>query len=84
MRLLVEDGVGAVVLNSMWMPTWIGCNAVLLAKLEEELRPLIVGNPLSEQSLDDLNRKAIEHIQAKFPDVKGLWRVLDSLKFVEM
>lgn len=83
MRSIVLAGEGAVELNYMWLPTFIGMNTVLKKEMETELQPFLLGIPLTEQGLDEIHQKVIEYLSKKFPDVKGLDLYLDALKFVE-
>lgn len=82
MRLVTVDE-NTIVLNTMWLPTWLGCNGVLTQKIEEELQPLIVGREITEKSLDEIQQLVIDHIQDRFPELHGLWKVLDAIKYLE-
>ncbi len=84
MRSIILAEGGVVELNYMWLPTFIGMNAVLKKEMETELQPSVLGIPLTEQGLDEIHQKVVEYLVKKFPDAKGLELYLDSLKFVEL
>ncbi len=84
MRAIVLAGDGAVELNYMWLPTFIGMNAVLKREMENELQSTLLGIPLTEQGLDEIHQKVVEYLVKKFPDARGLDMYLDALKYVEL
>lgn len=67
----------------MWLPTWIGSNAMIKKRLEEELSDLIVGRELTEQNLDEIDDLVIDALEELNPSVEGLRDYLDGLKFVK-
>lgn len=81
MRLVLADR-NAVVLNYMWLPTWLGENLQFKKAVEEKFRDEVVGKELTEELLDELHDKLIEYIVETYP-VPGLFDYLDGLKFVE-
>ena len=83
MRTVVVTTPGVLEINFMWLPTWIGSNAVLKKRLEENLRDRVVGRVLSEQSLDEINDLVIDALEELNPSVEGLRDYLDGLKFVK-
>jgi hypothetical protein len=83
MRTVVLTHPGILELNWMWLPTWIGSNAVLKRKIEEELGDKIVGRPLTEAELDEINDEVIDLLEHLNPTVEGLREYLDGLKFVK-
>lgn len=84
MRSIVPASGGALELNYMWLPTFIGMNAVLKKEMEAELQESLRGIPLTEHGLDEAHQRVLEYLVKKFPDVKGLDLYLDGLKFVEL
>lgn len=83
MRAVVITAPGVLELNFMWLPTWIGSNAMLKRKLEEELSGKIVGRPLTEAELDEINDEVINVLEELNPAVEGLREYLDGLKYVK-
>ena len=83
MRTIVITSPGVLELNYMWLPTWIGSNAVLKRKIEEELGEKVVGRPLTEAELDEINDEVIDLLEHLNPTVEGLHEYLDGLKFVK-
>jgi hypothetical protein len=75
--LLVRTDVGAVELNWMWLPTWIGMNTRLKMEMEEELAPMLAGKTMEEG-----NEVVLDYLCDKFP-LTGLRDYLDGIKFVE-
>ena len=83
MRFVTPDENGVLLLNTMWLPTWLGVNHAFNTQLEETLQAKIVGREVTEQSLDEINRLVIDAIQEKFSNIPGLWKYLDALKYIE-
>lgn len=84
MRAVVVTDPGVLELNYMWLPTWVGSNAMLKKHLEEQLQEKVVGLPLTEETLDEVNDMVIGAIEEKYPEIKGLRDYLDGLKFVQL
>jgi len=84
MRAVVQTGDGVLELNWMWLPTWIGMNSALKARLEKELQAEIVGRELTEDALDEISNMVIEEIATMNPGIDGVQDYLDGLKFVRM
>ena len=82
MRLIQRTGPQTLELNFMWLPTWIGLNGQLLEELERKLKDQIIGRPLTDTSLDEVEAMVRQWLSDKFPEVPGLWDYLDGLKFV--
>jgi len=83
MRTVVITSPGVLELNFMWLPTWIGSNGQLKKRLEEELKDKVVGRPLTENELDEINEEVIALLEKLNPSVEGLRDYLDGLKFVK-
>jgi len=79
---LVSVERNAVVLNYMWLPTWLGQNLQFKQDMERELRAQIVGKPIDPSTLDEVHRMIIDHICTKYP-LPGLRDYLDGIKFLE-
>lgn len=83
MRTVVVTAPGVLELNFMWLPTWIGSNAMIKKRLEEMLSESVVGRELTEANLDEINELVIEALEELNPSVEGLRDYLDGLKFVK-
>lgn len=82
MRLVAKTGPGQVELSYMWMPTFLGLDALLMKQIEEKLMPELVGKELTEDVLDVAHDRALDIICELRP-LPGLRDYLDALKFVE-
>lgn len=83
MRVVTATDEGAVELNWMWLPTWLGMNAKFKKELEDKFKEKIEGRPLDEGTLDDIHNEVLDFISNKF-QVKGLYDYLDGVKFIEL
>lgn len=83
MKLLHRTGPGAVGLNYMWLPTWIGMNAALIKEIEAHIEPLLVGQELTDETFDKAGEAVIDYLAKKFPHISGIFEYLEGLKFVE-
>lgn len=83
MRAVVHVGQGVVELNYMWLPTAIGMNALLKQDIEKHLADKLHGLPLDEYGLDKAHDIVVEYLEQKFPEVGGLARFLDAMKYLE-
>lgn len=81
MRCIHTDG-NTVELNFMWLPTWIGQNAQLKQEIERDLRNMIVGQELTEETLDSIHHLVIKYLCDKFPLIIGLKQYLEGLRYV--
>jgi hypothetical protein len=83
MRAVVRTAKGILELNYMWLPTWIGMNSMIKAKLERELKAKVEGMEMSDENLDAINEMVLDHLEELNPTVDGLRDYLDGLKFVK-
>lgn len=83
MRAVVAVDHGVLELNYMWLPTVIGMNATLKAEMEKELSEKLRGIPIDEPGLDKAHDLVVEFIEKKFPEIRGLSRFLDAMKYLE-
>jgi hypothetical protein len=83
MRAVVVTEPGKVELNWSWLPTFIGMSSDMLRRMEKKLSPLLVGKPLTEETLDAAHELALDFICQEHHAIRGLRDYLDSLKFVE-
>jgi hypothetical protein len=81
MRLVIQHE-NAVELNYMWLPTWLGENLQFKRDVDKRFNSEIVGQPLTDAFLDEINSKLLKFIAEKYP-ISGLFEYLDSLKFVD-
>lgn len=82
MRAIVVVGPGEIELNYTFLPTFIGMNAILKKELEDELRPLIEGQPWTEAYLDQAHEYVLDFLEKRFSSIHGLREFLDGLKYV--
>lgn len=82
MRVIVAVGPGEVELNYTMLPTFIGINAALKRELEDTLRPLIEGQPWTEETFDRAHELVLDFLEKKFSALRGLRDYLDGLKYV--
>lgn len=82
MQAIVITGPGQVELNWTWLPTWIGMNGALKKEIEKELSDKVIGRPLDEKSLAEINELVIDFLCTRCP-LTGLRDYLDGLKFVQ-
>jgi len=82
MRLVVATEPGVVELNFMWLPTWLGLNPNVKKELEAELRPMLVGQALTDELLQQAHDHTLAYLVKRHPEMEGLRDYLDALKFV--
>lgn len=83
MRLLHRTAPGMLGLNYMWLPTWVGMNGSLIKEIEQHLNPILAGNPITDELLEQADGLIIDYLVKKFPHITGLFEYLDGLKYVE-
>lgn len=83
MRAVVQVGPGTVELNYMWLPTAIGMNSLLKKEIEEAIGPALQGLPLDDAGLDKAHDIVVDFLVKKFPEMDGLDRFLDGMKYLE-
>ena len=66
----------------MWLPTFLGLDALLMKQIEDELMPQLVGKDLTEEVLDEAHNLALDII-CRLRPLPGMRDYLDALKFVE-
>lgn len=82
MRFIERTGPGKLELNYMWLPSWVGMNEALIREIEELLSATIVGQDITEETLELAHQAVLEIIVNKFPAITGLFAYLDGIKFV--
>lgn len=83
MKFVTPDDDGTLLLNTMWLPTWIGCNTALCEELVSKLLPQLANRPMTEHLLVEANQMVINFIQEKHSQIPGLWKYLDAVKYIE-
>lgn len=83
MKIIVRTGPGAVGLNYMWLPTFVGMNTALVREIEAHVAPFLVGKELTDEVLDFAGEAALDYLVKKFPSVSGIFEYLEGLKYVE-
>ena len=81
MLCVIKDGMGVASLNWAWLPTWVGMNTQLVREIEEEVGPVLLGRPLTQENLKLAHDKVIDYLVSKF-DLPGLFDYLDGLKYL--
>ncbi len=83
MRLVHLTRPGSLELNYLWLPTWIGVNAIVTKELQQAIETKVVGLPATEANLDIINEWVMDFLVDKFKEVTGLRDYLDGLKFIQ-
>ncbi len=83
MRFLQRTAPGVLGLNYMWLPTWVGMNSNLIKEIEEHVTPILAGQAITDELLDQADGLIINYLVQKFPYITGLFEYLDGLKYVE-
>ena len=81
MRLVTSTDPGVLELSYMWLPTFIGLDAILQKQLEETLAKDLSGKEVTEELLDWAHARVMDLICERYP-LEGLRDYLDSVKFV--
>jgi hypothetical protein len=82
MRLVTAGEPGQVELNYMWLPTFLGLNSALMKEIQDVIGPGLIGQPLTDETLDRVHGELLDFFEKKFPNLEGLRDYLDGLKFV--
>lgn len=83
MRFVERTGPGQLGLNYMWLPTFIGMNAALVAEVEAKISPILLGRELTEETLDVAHQLVLDTLVQRFPAQSGLFDYLDGIKYVD-
>jgi hypothetical protein len=81
MRLVNLAKDGAVELNWMWLPTFIGQNYLVLKELEKIWRQNFNKAPRTNETLDAISDFTVRWLCDKFK-IPGLDKYLEGLKYV--
>lgn len=87
MRFVHLTAPGRLELNYMWLPTWLGINAMALKAINEALESRVKSAAIeaTEEALDNLNDLVIDVLVEKYGSIHaGLRDYLDGIKFVTM
>jgi hypothetical protein len=84
MRSVVATEPGVVELNFLWLPTFIGMNGAFKEKMERDLAEKVQGMTMDDKGLDRAHEIVVEYIVKAFPQIRGLGRYLDSMKYLEL
>ena len=79
MRLVVLTNPGVLELNYVWLPTWLGLNLALKVELESLLSQEVVGKEVTEELLDHMHNKIVDHLTTRFSFIVGLKEHLNDL-----
>lgn len=82
---LVEFIDGAVELRWTWLPYWLATNGRLKKELDEEIQDAALMNAAltCPEHLDGLHAFVCRRIQARFPQMSGLYDALKALDAVD-
>jgi hypothetical protein len=82
---LVEVIDGALELRWTWLPYWLATNGRLKKELDEEIRAAALMNAalMSPEHLDGLHAFVCRRIQARFPQMLGLYDALKAISAVD-
>lgn len=85
MLAVVRTAPGVIEVNYLWLPTWIGMNAVLMRDVEEHLKShIVMGQPLNEETLRGLHDEVVLYLSTRFNSLDGLGKYLNGLAAVEV
>jgi hypothetical protein len=51
--------------------------------MEVDLQEKLVGTRLDEKGLDRAHELVVEYVEKKFPEIRGLGRFLDAMKYLD-
>ena len=71
-----------VVLNFMWLPTFIGQNPVILKELQKDLEKDFLREQVTEENLWAMHHKVIAWLEVKFP-FEGISKYLHAIEEVK-
>lgn len=75
------DDPTRVMVNNMWLPTFVGFNQALLQELEQNLESTFAGRDLNEACLQDMHEFVIDSLCKRFP-YEGLRAYLNGIDAV--
>jgi hypothetical protein len=82
MRLVYFDEGGELVLNWMWLPTFMGQNYHLLRELETAWTERFLGKDTTEDVLDEIHEFTVEWLAEKAP-LPGVAEYLLAIEHVK-
>lgn len=77
-----EEETGTVVLNFMFLPTFIGQNPIVQKELKVELAKLFEGKPVTPALMDEIHCWIIQWLNDKF-QISGLEKYLKAIEEVQ-
>jgi hypothetical protein len=78
-----EEATGTVVLNFMFLPTFIGQNPIIQKELRRELSALFAKRPATPALMDEIHRWVITWLSSKFSQIPGLEKYLKAIEEVQ-
>jgi hypothetical protein len=84
MYLIVPLETGAIELNFMWLPTWLGMDSHVKKEIEKILNERLIGRELIDLTLIEAHEMVIAFLEDRFPEIHGLRDYLDGLKYVRL
>ena len=77
-----EEATKTVVLNFMFLPTFIGQNPIVQKELKVELERLFAGKPATPALMDEIHHWVITWLKNKF-QITGLENYLQAIEEVQ-
>jgi len=77
-----EEATQTVVLNFMFLPTFIGQNPIIQKELQAEITKLYAGKPVTPALMDEIHHWIIQWLQGKF-SIPGLDDYLHAIEKVQ-
>jgi hypothetical protein len=78
---VIRTGDGAIAVNYLWLPTWIGMNASLVREIDDEVGAKWIGSPLTDETLLAAHTEVVQYLANRFK-IEGLKAYLDGVRKV--
>ena len=78
----LDETTGAVVLNYMFLPTFIGQNPVVQKELKTEMSKLFAGKSATPALMSEIHNWVIQWLQGKF-QITGLVEYLQAIENIQ-
>jgi hypothetical protein len=79
---LVVHGLDGVQVNYMFLPTFIGFNAVVKTEIETKLVEKFAGQTMTPSLLEKMHRWVLAYLCERFP-IPGLQAYLEAIRHVD-
>lgn len=81
MLAVVRTGEGAIAVNYLWLPTWVGMNAALVRDIDAAVGEKFVGQALTDETLLAAHERVVQYVTERFK-LTGLKEYLDGVRQV--